>query len=88
MAKEEAKSKVSVTPILLDLPTVAEVVALSESTVQLLVRNGDFPKPRQLSKCRVAWLLPEIQQWAESRPVSQILPPQNTGVGRPRKEAA
>ncbi len=37
---------------------------------------------------RVGWLMPEVQQWAESRPVSQILPPQNTGVGRPRKEAA
>jgi prophage regulatory protein len=80
--------KIPVTPIFLDLPTVAEVVALSESTVQELVRKCEFPQPRQLSYRRVGWLMPEVQQWAESRPVSQILPPQNTGVGRPRKEAA
>jgi prophage regulatory protein len=80
--------KIPVAPIFLDLPTVAEVVALSESTVQELVRKGEFPQPRQLSDRRVGWLMPEVQQWAESRPVSQILPPQNTGVGRPRKEAA
>ena len=80
--------KIPVTPIFLDLPTVAEVVALSESTVQELVRQGQFPQPRQTSGRRVGWLVKEVQAWAESRPVSQILPPQNTGVGRPRKEAA
>ncbi len=80
--------KIPITPIFIDLPTGAQVVAMSESAVQGLVRKGEFPQPRQLSDRRVGWLMPEVQQWAESRPVSQILPPQNTGVGRPRKEAA
>lgn len=84
----ESSKKTMVQPIFLDLPTVAQVVSLSESAVQGLVRKGEFPQPRQLSDRRVGWLMPEVQQWAESRPVSQILPPQNTGVGRPRKEAA
>jgi len=84
----EPNKKPSVQPIFLDLPSVAQAVSLSESAVQGLVRKGEFPQPRQLSKRRVGWLMPEVQQWAESRPVSQILPPQNTGVGRPRKEAA
>ena len=80
--------KIPVTPIFLDLPTVAGVVALSESTVQELVRQGQFPQPRQMSGRRVGWLVREVQEWAESRPVSNLLPPPNTGVGRPRKEAA
>lgn len=84
----ESNKKPAVQPIFLDLPTVAQVVSLSESAVQGLVRKGEFPQPRQLSGRRVGWLMPEVQQWAESRPVSQILPPPNAGVGRPRKEAA
>lgn len=84
----EPNKKPAVQPIFLDLPSVAQAVSLSESAVQGLVRKGEFPQPRQLSDRRVGWLMPEVQQWAESRPVSQILPPQNTGVGRPRKEAA
>ena len=80
--------KIPITPIFMDLPTVAQVVAMSTATIERLEREGQFPKRRQLSGQRVGWLMPEVQQWAESRPVSQILPPQNTGVGRPRKEAA
>lgn len=80
--------EVQINPLFLDLQTVAKVVALSESAVQGLVRKGEFPQPRQLSDRRVAWSVAEVQQWAESRPVSQLLPPPNTGVGRPRKETA
>ena len=83
----ESSKKTMVQPIFLDLQTVAQVVSLSESAVQGLVRKGEFPQPRQLSDRRVGWLMPEVQQWAESRPVSQILPPQNTGASK-RKEAA
>ena len=71
-------------PIFLDLPAVAEAVALSVSTVQELVRQEDFPKPRQLSGRRVGWLLREVTEWAESRPVSNLPPPPNTGAPKPR----
>lgn len=74
-----------VAPIFLDLPAVAEVVALSVSTVQELVRQGQFPPPRQLSGRRVGWLVRELEAWAESRPVSQLLPPPNTGAPKPKK---
>lgn len=76
-------SKVSIAPIFLDLPTVAQVVALSESTVQELVRQGQFPQPRQMSGRRVGWLVREVQEWAESRPVSNLPPPPNTGASKP-----
>ncbi len=71
-------------PIFLDLPATAEAVSLSESTVQELVRQGQFPAPRQLSGRRVGWLVREVTEWAESRPVSQLLPPPNTSAPKPR----
>lgn len=73
-----------VAPIFLDLPAVVQAVALSESTVQELVRQGQFPPPRQLSGRRVGWLVRELEAWAESRPVSNLPPPHNTAAPKPR----
>ena len=71
-------------PIYHGKPAVAECVALSETTIEKLVRQDEFPKPRVLSGRRVAWLLREVEEWAESRPVSDLLPPRNTGFRRHR----
>ena len=79
--------EIPVTPVFLDLPTVAHVVALSTATSERLEREGQFPKRRQLSGQRVGWLVREVQEWAESRPVSNLPPPPNTGAST-RKEAA
>lgn len=65
-------------PIYVDLPSVAGLVTLATATIQRMVREGVFPKPRQLSANRVAWLLREVEEWAEERPVSDISPPANT----------
>jgi len=65
-------------PIYLELDAVAGAVALATSTVQRLVRENAFPKPRQLSGRRVAWLVREIEEWAETRPISDLSPPANT----------
>ncbi|WP_419689123.1 helix-turn-helix transcriptional regulator [Burkholderia theae] len=76
-------------PIYLDLPTVATAVSLSEATIQKLVREHKFPKPRVLSDRRVAWLTREIETWAEACPVSDLAPPRNTGhCNRRRKICA
>lgn len=77
---------VAIKPILVDLPTAAAIVSLSESTWQELVRTGNAPKPRQTSNRRVAWLLRDIEEWAENRPVSDLAPPPNTGA-RAKKAA-
>lgn len=69
-------------PIYLELEAVAGVVTLAASTVQRLVRENAFPKPRQLSGRRVAWLVREVEEWAEARPVSELLPPANTARRR------
>ena len=74
-------------PLYLDKPAVAQFVALSESTIEKLVRENEFPKPRQLSGKRVAWLVREVEAWAETRPVSELLPPTNTGKKKPRQHA-
>lgn len=66
-------------PIYADLPTVAAMLSVSESTVQKLVRETDFPKPRKISSNRVGWLVREVTEWAELRPVSDLPPPPNCG---------
>lgn len=67
-------------PICIDLDTAADLLTLSKSTLESLIRQDQFPKPRQLSARRVGWLLREIEEWAESRPVSELPPPPNTGA--------
>jgi prophage regulatory protein len=70
----------TIKPAYLDMPGACIFVALSESTLQKMVREDDFPKPRQLSGRRVGWLVRELEAWAESRPVSDLPPPANTGA--------
>jgi prophage regulatory protein len=67
-------------PAYLDMPDTCKFVSLSESTWQMLVRENHAPKPRVLSGRRVGWLVRELEAWAESRPVSDLLPPPNTGA--------
>lgn len=65
-------------PLFLCLEAAADAVALSPETMQRMVREGEFPPPRQLSSRRVGWLTSELREWSEKRPVSQLLPPPNT----------
>ena len=66
-------------PIYIDLPDLAAVVSLGETTIQRMIRDGTFPAPRKLSGRRVAWLVREVEEWAENRPMSDLPPPPNTG---------
>jgi prophage regulatory protein len=68
-----------VEPIYYDREQVAAAVGLSVTLIEAEVRAGRFPAPRQLSARRVGWLRREIEEWAESRPVSDLLPPRGTG---------
>lgn len=76
---------VKVPPICVDLETVASLTTLSPSTIQGMVSKKSFPAPRELSGRRVAWLYREVMAWAESRPESDLLPPQKTGAEKTRK---
>ena len=59
--------KIPITPIFKDLPTVAQVVALSTSTIERLEREGQFPKRRQLSGQRVLHQRREVRQPSDQR---------------------
>jgi prophage regulatory protein len=74
--------------IYLDLAGVADAVSLAEATIQREVREGKFPAPRQLSGRRVGWLVREIEEWAETRPVSDLPPPPNTGRRKTKPASA
>ncbi|NKJ48976.1 transcriptional regulator [Burkholderia sp. SG-MS1] len=74
--------------ICLSLKEVAQALSLSPSTVQHLVREKTFPEPRLLSGRRVTWLAHEVQNWAATRPVSKLLPPENSGAKKHRTVAA
>jgi len=65
-------------PAALKQEDAAGFLGLSVSTLENLVRQGDFPKPRQLAGRRVGFLVRELEEWLESRPVSNQLPPPNT----------
>lgn len=80
--KEKRAMTVQVKPIFLALEQVAAALSLSESTVQRLVREESFPKPRLLSGRRTAWLVREVEEWAEARPVSDQPPPPNCDRSR------
>lgn len=85
--RTRAANAPQVDPIFVDEPTAAALVSLSEPTLQKLVREGDFPKPRRISAGRAGYLFREVLDWAERRPVSDLLPPRNAGKRRPAPPA-
>jgi len=77
-------SPIALKPAYLDLQGTTSFLSLSESTVQKMIRDREFPKPRLLSGRRVGWLVRELEAWAESRPVSDMAPPANSEAKKPR----
>ncbi|MDF3116324.1 AlpA family phage regulatory protein [Burkholderia semiarida] len=61
-------------PIFLNVRQVAKATSLSETIIKKMVASKEFPAPRAISKKRVAWLVRELDEWAEMRPISDILP--------------
>jgi prophage regulatory protein len=71
-------------PRLFTREQLPEFAGLSTTTIEEEIRQGRFPKPRQLSAKRVAWLDSDLRKWAESLPVSDLPPPPNTGAKKPK----
>jgi prophage regulatory protein len=61
-------------PALLDIDSTAQYVSLSPKTIRRMMTTGDFPKSRELSDRRVGWLVRELDEWAESLPIADMLP--------------
>lgn len=75
-------------PAALEREQAAAYTGLSVSTFEKEVREARAPKPRQVAGRRVAWLRAELDVWLHSRPVSDQLPPENTGAKKPRASKA
>jgi len=78
---------IALKPAYLDREGAAQFVSLSVITMERMVAKGEFPSPRQLTGKRVGWLVRELDEWSEARPVSSNLPPANCG-GRGRQTSS
>lgn len=86
MSKDQ-QSIIQLKPLYLARSEAASFLSISESMLDKLVAQGDAPRPRKLSAGRAAWLVEELETWGKGRPVSDLLPPVNSGHGRSGKGA-
>ncbi len=49
---------------------VLAVTTLGRTRFRELLRAGEFPPPRQVSTCRVAWKSSDVQSWIDQRPIA------------------
>lgn len=61
-------------PLMLAREQAAAALGISDSLLEKLVRTGELPPPRKISEGRVGWLWRDLQEFAESRPVSDLMP--------------
>lgn len=79
---------VAVEPLYVDIEEAVRLTTLGKSTIEAEIRAGNFPKPRQLTSRRTAYLFSEVKHWAQNRPVSDLPPPPNTGHKTRRRKSA
>lgn len=48
-------------------PECEEISGLSRTTRWRMERRGEFPKRRQISPNRIAWLHSEVMEWVRNR---------------------
>ncbi len=56
---------------LLRRPAVEETCGLSRSAIYAAMDRGDFPRPVRIGKRAVAWPSSRIENWLNSRPLSE-----------------
>lgn len=83
MSSPKTITIIQAAPLMVDREQAAAALSIGDSTLEDLVRKGDLPPPRRISKGRTGWLWRELTEFAESRPVSDNAP----GPGQ-RKSAA
>ena len=49
---------------------VLEATTLGRTRLREMLREGEFPPPRKVSTCRVAWKRSDVQSWIDQRPVA------------------
>lgn len=58
--------------IFVPFPELAEILGVTFTRVHIyrMIKLGKFPAPRRLSENKVAWLLSDLLDYADSRPVA------------------
>ena len=51
----------------LTIKEVSKLIGLSVSTINRLVKKGDFPSKVKISPRRMVFMIKEIQEWINSR---------------------
>lgn len=51
-------------------PAVEELTGLSRTTIYVMMKRGEFPRPVKLTSKAVAWPESVIAEWLASRPVA------------------
>lgn len=74
--------------IILSKEVAARSLTISVTTFEAEVRAKRYPPAREISPGRIGWLYEELLNVARSLPVSQGLPPRNSGYGRAGKPKA
>lgn len=57
----------STTPQFYRLPQLKSHLNVSGSSIWAWVKQGKFPKPVKLSENTTAWLVADVEAWAQSR---------------------
>lgn len=52
---------------LIKLPIVIKMTALSRSSIYFAIKNNEFPRPVQIGKRAVAWVLDEIIDYVDQQ---------------------
>lgn len=74
---------IQIEPLAVDKATAAAMLAgIGISTFEELSRTEPLLQPRQISKKRVGYPVENLRKWLASRPVSDQLPPPDSGYGR------
>jgi prophage regulatory protein len=55
-------------------PAVAERTGLGKSTIDQMVRRGQFPPPLRLTRHAVGWRVEDVDAWLRERDVMQVSP--------------
>lgn len=74
------------TPAALDKEMAAAYCSVGITMFEQMVQDGTAPKARRFpGRRRVAWLRSELDAWLAALPLSDLLPPENTGAKKAKE---
>lgn len=86
--KALTRSVIYIEPLILAKPDAAAFISVSESMVDKLVQQKRLKPPRKISNGRMGYLVADLKEFVQGLPVSDLLPPRNSGYGRAGKASA